>query len=67
MLGEPINISFAFILYLAKGDLSLACVKILHYEQIIVTMCREALESTGYMLKYASVNKATFNIKRRFD
>ena len=67
MLGEPINFSFAFILYLAKGDFSLACVKILHYEQIIVTMCREALESTGYMIKYDSVNKATFNIKRKFD
>ena len=67
MLGEPINISFAFILYLAKGEFPLTCVKILHYEQIIVTMCREALESTGYMIKYDSVNKATFNIKRKFD
>ena len=67
MLGEPINFSFAFILYLAKGEFPLTCVKILHYEQIIVTMCREALESTGYMIKYDSVNKATFNIKRKFD
>ena len=30
-------------------------------------MCREALESTGYMIRYDSVNKATFNIKRRSD
>ena len=30
-------------------------------------MYREALESTGYMIKYDSVNKATFNIKRKFD
>jgi hypothetical protein len=28
MLGEPINISFAFILYLAKGEFPLTNVKI---------------------------------------
>ena len=67
MSREMISISFAFIIYLVKGEFPLACVKILHYEQIIVTMCREALESTGYMIKYDSVNKATFNIKRKFD